>query len=488
MRQPYGRAIASTVTYAHPRWYAEAGFAVLVQDVRGRGDSGGDFGGFAQEASDATDTLRWIREQPWCTGKVGTYGFSYQGLSQLLYSDAEHLPDALAPAMCGLDERLHWASDGGCHWWALGLGWALQLAAQRCQRQGDRQGWQAIRLSLENGSFLRDGLALLERFDPTGMGLQWLQADPQTSTDWRIHQPPSELWRRPMLIIGGWHDPHLNGVLDLWRRSAAAGGAPLLRIGAWTHLNWGGGLDQVQLDFFRRHLCAQEPTAPEETVLMEGSSGEWQARAPQACSGQRWQLASGGLAARVPGEGQLLEQGTGEGSEVVIVHDPWRAMAGRGGHLGLDAGPVDRRDLDGRTDVACFTTATLDEPIEVYGRPQLELEAAADQPGFDLCAALSVCHRDGRVEQLSTGFARFLGAEAQLNQRRSLALQPLLVKLEAGCSLRLSIALAAWPHIAVNPGDGSQPRSSVGADHRIITVTLKLGDAALSILPMVGAN
>ena len=225
MRQPYGRAIASTVTYAHPRWYAEAGFAVLVQDVRGRGDSGGDFGGFAQEASDATDTLRWIRKQPWCTGKVGTYGFSYQGLSQLLYSDAEHLPDALAPAMCGLDERLHWASDGGCHWWALGLGWALQLAAQRCKRQGDRQGWQAIRLSLEDGSFLRDGLALLERFDPTGMGLQWLQADPQTSTHWRIHQPPSELWRRPMLIIGGWHDPHLNGVLDLWRRSAAAGAA-----------------------------------------------------------------------------------------------------------------------------------------------------------------------------------------------------------------------------------------------------------------------
>ena len=67
-------------------------------------------------------------------------------------------------------------------------------------------------------------------------------------------------------------------------------------------------------------------------------------------------------------------------------------------------------------------------------------------------------------------------------------LQPLLVTLEAGCTLRLSIALAAWPQIAVNPGDGSQPRSSVGADHRIITVTLKLGDAALSILPMVGAN
>ena len=220
---------------------------------------------------------------------------------------------------------------------------------------------------------------------------------------------------------------------------------------------------------------------------MEGSRGQWQARAPQACSGQRWHLASSGLAARVPGEGQLLELGAGGEGEVVIVHDPWRAMAGRGGHLGLEGGRVDRSDLDARTDAACFNTAILDEPIEVYGRPQLELEAAADQPGFDLCVALSICHGDGQVEQLSTGFARFLGPEAQLSQRRSVALQPLLVKLEAGCSLRLSIALAAWPQIAVNPGDGSQPCSSVGADHRIITVTLKLGDAAFSIRPMVEA-
>ncbi|MCX5951750.1 MAG: CocE/NonD family hydrolase, partial [Cyanobacteria bacterium] len=50
MRQPYGRAIASTVTYAHPSWYADRGFLVVVQDVRGCGGSEGQFGGFRQEA------------------------------------------------------------------------------------------------------------------------------------------------------------------------------------------------------------------------------------------------------------------------------------------------------------------------------------------------------------------------------------------------------------------------------------------------------
>jgi putative CocE/NonD family hydrolase len=156
MRQPYGRAIASTVVYAHPRWYAAHGFLVVVQDVRGRGDSEGEFGGFPQEAADGRAAVRWLRNHSACNGRIGTYGFSYQGLSQLLIGvagdgDAAALPDALAPAMCGLDERRHWAGEGGAHWWALLIGWGLQLAGEGCRRRGDRQGWHQIRRCLERG-------------------------------------------------------------------------------------------------------------------------------------------------------------------------------------------------------------------------------------------------------------------------------------------------------------------------------------------------
>ena len=99
MRQPYGRAIASTVTSAHPSWYASHGFLVVVQDVRGRGDSEGEFRGFEQEAADGADTIRWARGLEGSTGRVGSYGFSYQGLSQLLSDDPAAIPDCLAPAM-----------------------------------------------------------------------------------------------------------------------------------------------------------------------------------------------------------------------------------------------------------------------------------------------------------------------------------------------------------------------------------------------------
>jgi len=500
MRQPYGRAIASTPTYAHPSWYAAQGYLVVVQDVRGSGDSGGSFGGFAQEARDTAETVLWARGLPGSNGRLGTYGFSYQGLTQLLNRDPEQrpqaLPDALAPAMCGLAEAEHWSCSGGAHWWALLLSWGLQLAALQCRRRGDHQGWQAIHASLASQQSLQQGLELLQQLDPDSMVLTWLLQDPAAAADWRRHQPPAALWRRPMLLIGGWHDPHLEGVLDLYRRARGAGGSPLLRIGAWTHLHWPGGVDRLQLAFFDRHLKPPEQGAmaalPAPALFDDVVRRCSAARLPEHCSGQRWGLWSGGLAAADADEGRLVGA-AGSGSTmgsgtVVIVHDPWRPLPGRGGHLGLDAGLVDRADLDSRHDVACFTSEVFVEAQELLGRPQLTLEASADQPGFDLCVALSRLTPAGDVQQLSTGVARWLGAGCLRPALRHVSLQPLLATVGSGDRLRLAIALSAWPQIAVNPGSGEHPRGAAGPEHRTISVQLALACASLCMTPMVGAN
>lgn len=531
MRQPYGRAIASTVTYAHPSWYAGHGFVVVVQDVRGRGGSEGDFGGFAQEAADGAATIRWARALEGSNGRVGTYGFSYQGLTQLLntghgggggadggLSDDPALPDCLAPAMCGLDERLHWASEGGAHWWALGLGWALQLAAEGCRRRGDAAGWRQIRRSLQHGDFTEEGLALLERHDPGGMGLGWLRRDPATPEGWTVHPVAASLLRRPLLLIGGWHDPHLGGVLDLWQRARSAGGDPRLVIGAWSHLDWRGGLDRELLAFFRRHLQDPPPRpVPQEDAasraaaasapinLQCAATATWrhlspaEAASPTAVAASGWSLHSTGLAAIRCDEGELRPMAPGgtsggtagstAGSTVVIVHDPWRPVPGRGGHLGPDPGPVDRADLDRRGDVACFSTAPLEEPLWLLGTFRLRLQVSADQPSFDLCAALSEVSPDGRsVRQLSTGLARFGPVAAAGDGPRTLTLQPLATLVQAGQRLRLSLAAAAWPQIAVNPGDGSLPAGGSGSGHRVISLTLELAGAHLGLEPLIRAN
>jgi putative CocE/NonD family hydrolase len=523
MRQPYGRAIASTVTYAHPSWYAGHGFLVVVQDVRGRGDSEGEFGGFAQEARDGSDTLHWVRQLPGSNGRVGTYGFSYQGLSQLLLEPDGPLPDCLAPAMAGLDERLHWASSGGAHWWALGLAWGLQLAAEGCRRRDDAQGWSEIRRSLTSQAFLENGLELLERHDADGMVRGWLGRDPACGEGWRRHPVPGELWRRPLLLIGGWHDPHLEGVLDLWRRARQHGGRPLLRIGAWSHLHWQGGLDGLQLAFFRRHLQGQEsgladqPAPPAGTAagprddpnlpiaLQDGRSGRWWPASAVwgATPAMAWRLGVTAGTAGTAGTADATATGRGgrlapsaEGMAqpwVAIVHDPWRPVPGRGGHLGLDPGPCDRSDLDERRDVACFTSDPLEPGRPLAGRPVLELMLRADQPGFDLCVALSAVAADGAaVRQLGTGVLRCLGPRCLQPVRHRIGLQPLALALEAGERLRLSLAGAAWPQVAVNPGTGELPQGAPTARHRIITLWVHTAAAALTLEPFpwveAGAN
>ena len=114
MRQPYGRAIASTVVYAHPQWYAARGYIVVIQDVRGRGTSEGEFELFAREKEDGADTINWAAQLTGSTGDVAMYGFSYQGMTQL-YAAASR-PEALktiCPAAIAYDLYQDWAYENG---------------------------------------------------------------------------------------------------------------------------------------------------------------------------------------------------------------------------------------------------------------------------------------------------------------------------------------------------------------------------------------
>jgi len=354
------------------------------------------------------------------------------------------------------------------------------------------------------------------------MGGQWLDLDPARPGDWRIHPVAPALLRRPLLLIGGWHDPHLGGVLDLWRRAHQAGGNPELLIGAWTHLQWRGGCDERQLAFFRRHLQGAEappaplslapapapdrpvagsgpdlpaPVSPAPVLLQDLRSGHWRPWSPPALAVPLgWRLESQGLAAVRSLEGRLVTAArrTGEPPSspgqggVVLVHDPWRPVPGRGGHLGLDAGLVERGDIDGRADVACFSTEPLATSLALLGRPWLELGVEADQPGFDLCGALAVVSADGsRVSQMSTGFLRLRGESCRQRQSLHLEFQPLAATLAPGERLRLSLAGAAWPQIAVNPGDGQVPRTAPGPGHRVITLQLDLAGAWLGLAPLL---
>jgi hypothetical protein len=111
---------------------------------------------------------------------------------------------------------------------------------------------------------------------------------------------------------------------------------------------------------------------------------------------------------------------------------------------------------------------------------------SADQPSFDICAALSRIPADcDEVQQLSTGVLRVRRTIDSEYDQITLELQPLFVSFKPGDRLRLSLAGASWPAIGVNPGDGEQRFGPPNSDCRVITICLLLDEATLQMAPLL---
>ena len=190
MRQPYGRRIASTVTYAHPSWYAAHGYMVVIQDVRGRGTSEGEFEPFVNERDDGEDTLEWAANLPGGNGRVGMYGFSYQGVTQLFAAASGHPAlKAIAPAMTGFRLERDWAYEGGALRLQNSLSWAAQLGAETDRRGGNHDRF-AQRYRLGHGP------ADDELIDPASPAVRELLAG-TFYADWPDPPLHDEYWTAP---------------------------------------------------------------------------------------------------------------------------------------------------------------------------------------------------------------------------------------------------------------------------------------------------
>ena len=252
MRQPYGREIASTVVYAHPRWYAAHGYIVVIQDVRGRGTSGGQFDLFTYEVADGLDTINWVSQLPNSTGNVGMYGFSYQGMTQLY--TAVHQPPclkAIAPAMVAYDLYADWAYENGAFCLFANLAWAIQLAGETARLKGDEAAYlqfYAASRNLPLGGAIPANPAIMKKLAPDSFYHQWLH-NPNPDAEYWQRRSPKYLLQDvdlPMLHVGGWFDPYLRGTLNLYRAMVAQSKQPQrLLVAPWGHLPWGGKIGAV---------------------------------------------------------------------------------------------------------------------------------------------------------------------------------------------------------------------------------------------------
>ena len=147
VRTPYNRRTpASRSLQVDGLRLAEAGYAVVIQDVRGRFASGGHFEPFVNEQDDGVDTVEWAAAQPWCNGRVGMAGTSYLGFCQL--ATAVRRPEPLQAIMPGLtpcDVRDGWIRESGEANHGFNLAWILGAPAAGRPPYG-RTGWGARRL------------------------------------------------------------------------------------------------------------------------------------------------------------------------------------------------------------------------------------------------------------------------------------------------------------------------------------------------------
>ena len=508
-RTPYDKSLkANAFMMMDPLRTAEAGFAVVVQDTRGRFASDGSFTPFRDDTADGYDTVEWCAAQPWSTGVVGMYGASYVGATQWLAAIAAP-PSlrAIFPQITASQYHEGWTHQGGAFALGFNLSWTVAgLAPDTYRRMRKERPDMTAAFHRVVGAIDELG----EWFTHTPLSDLPLLADGAPYfADWVAHPDDDDWWApirvedhyeqvtTPSLNVGGWYDIFLGGTLANYVGMRARGGTEAARqgqrlvVGPWHHMvspsniagevDFGAGanalavdLDGMGIRWFDQWLRHDEPPPSQDPPVRLFVMGENRWRtfadwpAPEAVD-TAWYLHSGGRAQSLRGDGSLSpEPPTAEEPFDAFVSDPRNPVKTKGGGLccwpgAIPGGAYDQRSVEERSDVLVYTSAVLDEDVTVIGPVRCVLHAATSAPDCDFTAKLVDVHPDGYARNLCDGILRGRYREGT---SRSVLLEPDTVHewhidlvatanvFKAGHRIRLEIASANFPRFDRNPQTG----------------------------------
>lgn len=439
LRTPYSNNAPDEIQDS--KWYAERGYVVVNQDVRGRYDSNGQFYAYKNEADDGYDTDEWIAKQPWSNGKIGTVGGSYLGYTQLTQGirGSKHLT-SIAADVTSSDIYDGWAYVDG----AFVLGFALPWGAAMIDghiNQGGLYDWPKIFQHLPiatadeaaghvNRAY-RDWLSHPRRDDPYWNNISFEREAQKISV--------------PLLVVGGWYDIFLRGALrddiNIRKNSPTALGreSKRLMIGPWVHSKNAGSrvsdpslpktgpnrsIDfgpDAQVDWRKLYLrwhdywlkgidngVATEP--PVKLFVMGENRWRYEQEWPLARTQYtKYYLRSGGHANGVAGDGTLGTARPAGAAADKFTYDPASPVQTLGGNVccsSVPNGPRDQRLVESRDDVLIYTTEVLTEAVEVTGPIAMKLFAATTGTDTDWTAKLVDVHPDGYAQNVQDGIIR----------------------------------------------------------------------------------
>jgi uncharacterized protein len=513
LRTPYDRSVTLIPSSGiEPEAAVAAGFALVCQDVRGMHGSDGEFYTFVHEGPDGYDTVEWVAAQPWCDGSVGMVGRSYGATCQWLAASERppHLK-AICPVVTGSDFYRGWVYQGGAFQLGLNLFWTSMMSDRRgATKAGDLFGHLPLRT--------------VPLPDPKWGSFYF---------DWLDHPTDDEYWAQlsinrryghidvPALNVGGWFDIFLGGTLENFSRMRREGGSDAARagqrllVGPWAHGSTYGlfpdhsfdvfapndavDFNTAQLRFFGQHLSGdQGEDEPPVRIFVMGAN-RWRDE-------DDWPLARARESAWfLRAEGRLEREGPGAETPDEYVYDPGDPAPTVGGPTSLparmmksNAGPLEQARLEGRDDVLVYTSAPLEQPLEVTGPIALVLHAATSARDTDFVAKLTDVWPDGRSLILAEGvlrarfresFARETLVEPGAVLEYELDLVATSNVFLAGHHIRLLITSSSFPRFDRNANTGSPIATDGPADLRVAKQTV-FHDAARPsrlLLPVVGS-
>ncbi|MEI8288924.1 MAG: CocE/NonD family hydrolase [Verrucomicrobiota bacterium] len=459
-RTPYGRMKANEGAAN----FAAAGYAAVVQDMRGRFDSEGEnlpfIGCGWSEHQDGVDTIQWIKQQKWCNGKIATIGGSAGGITQNLLAGAA--PDGLKAqyiSVAAADLYSDVSYIGGAF------------------RKADVENWLAN-----------------NQFDPLALKIN--RAHPNYDDYWRKSDTTLKFAQMnvPAVHIGGWFDMFAQATINEFAGRQHLGadgsrGAQKLILGPWTHGI--GKMPAGELTFpqankvpeqysagrwFDHYLrgadngVEQEPAVAYyvmgDTITPGAPGNEWRYAAD-------WPVPAKETSAYFTSDGQLTFQKPAAGGDdhVKFIFDPMNPCPTVGGNnLTLGRGPMNQNKIETRSDVVLFTSAPLAEPVEVTGRVKAKVFVASSAADTDLSVRLCDVYPDGKSYLIAEGILR-------LRHRHSLEKSELLTprKIEEvtvdcwstsmifnqGHRIRAAVTSSNFPRFDLNPGTG-QPWTDSG--------------------------
>lgn len=551
-RTPYDRTDPTLVSaiVADPLWLARQGFAVVVQDVRGRFGSGGDLDFAHQELEDGHDAVEWAAAQPWSDGAVGVYGSSYHAIAayQTVAARPPHLRAALT--MIGAADLAPTVRPGG----TLELGfltlYALAQSLHAVRRidvdeeeRADLTGRIVAALSAPATTVGTLPLTDLDVLSDPRIAPYWAQ--------WLRHEPGDRYWDRPTvaadpgrvgvpllqvaayrdfmaptmfalaaalagddrhrLVAGPWaHGGVYTGHTGARALPGTPGGVgtwgPL--IAAWfdVHLRGGTGAAYPAAarwlggDPVRYHVGGDNRWASAATWPPPGAETAWQLGSvhdARSAAGDGYLHPAAGAPGR-PGAEARPAHGPGAGADRVRAdpHDPFPTCGGAfpAAALGPD-GIQDQRAVDHRPDVLVYTSPPLREPVTVAGAPRLRLRLSSTAPDADVCVTLVDVEPDGFALPVAEGALR---TRYRLGGTRDWLTPGVPVVLEvalhdtahafgAGHRIRVHVAGACYPRRSRNLHTTTVPELGVLAEAVVAEHTVH-HDGSRLVLPEVVAR